>query len=200
MENITLEEKFNQLFQDNKDVFFVQIGANDGITFDPIYNFILKNGWKGILFEPGDDAYNQLINNYKEVQNLIFEKSAVSNYDGKGNLFCGSTILHFTLVESVANRYFSVQPKPVEVEILSPTTVINKYNIKKLDLLQIDTEGHDMTIIRAFPFNIIKPKAIRFEFIHLAFDNESDSKAEEFLINLGYKIYKNSNDILAVLE
>ena len=31
---------------------FVQIGANDGVTGDPIRRFILEFGWSGVLVEP----------------------------------------------------------------------------------------------------------------------------------------------------
>ena len=37
------------------------------------------------------------------------------------------------------------------------------YKIKKIDLLQIDTEGYDAEIILNIDFDLMKPKIIRFE-------------------------------------
>lgn len=200
MDSLSYEE-FCNLFKDG-DIFFIQIGANDGITYDPIRELIKKNKWKGIFYEPGNESFGQLKNNYKECSDLIFENKAVSNFDGKGTLYCGSTTMHFTMIEQIANTFFSVKPTTVEVETVSPSSIIKNYNIKKLDLLQIDTEGHDMTIVRAFPFNIIKPRVIRFEYVHLYFEKENEGTAQQFLSQLGYKIYIDTKDgdLIAVLS
>ena len=53
-------DEFNELL-DGKELFFIQIGANDGISVDPIHNLVKKNNWTGILFEPGKDAFGDLI-------------------------------------------------------------------------------------------------------------------------------------------
>jgi FkbM family methyltransferase len=195
-------DEFNKLLDNNSDIFFLQIGANDGISVDPIHNLVKKNRWKGILFEPGKVAYEELINNYSGVDHLIFVNSAVSNYDGKGELFCGTTTPHFTLNKLKAEHMFDVEPIAVEVDIVSPRTIIDYYGIKNLDLLQIDAEGHDFTIIKAFPFEIIKPKIIRYEYINLNYDEISQEDANDFLKQYGYTSYINvtEGDIIAILD
>jgi FkbM family methyltransferase len=196
MQKSMTNKEFNNLFKDNEDVFFIQIGANDGKSLDPIYELVNTGNWSGVLYEPGESAYNELIKNYENNKNLIFEKKAVSTYDGEGELFCGTTNQHFTLNFEHAKYMFDVEPQSLKVEIVSPKTILEKYNIKKLDLLMIDVEGHDFEIIKAFPFEIIKPKVIRFEYMHL--------KAEEpigYLESNGYECYFNSDgDIIAILK
>jgi hypothetical protein len=39
------------------DFFFIQIGANNGMTGDPIRKYILKYHWRGILVEPQPDIF-----------------------------------------------------------------------------------------------------------------------------------------------
>ena len=34
-----------------RDVFLVQIGANDGITIDPLYKFVTEYAWRGVLLD-----------------------------------------------------------------------------------------------------------------------------------------------------
>ena len=191
---------FYSLFKD--DVFFIQIGANDGVSVDPINKLIKNNNWKGILFEPGKEAFDQLKINYNNNPNLIFVNAAVSNYDGKGNLYCGSTTTHYTLYEQIANNHFSVKPVAIEIDVMSPASIIKKYNVNKIDLLQIDAEGHDFEILKAFPFYIIKPRVIRFEFTLLFFENYNEYTSKVFLESLGYDVFINrtEGDIIAVLK
>jgi FkbM family methyltransferase len=183
-------------------LFFIQIGANDGISVDPIHNLVKKNNWTGILFEPGKDAFGDLIKNYHGHTNLTFVNAAVSNYDGRGELFCGTTTPHFTLNELKAKHMFDVEPTLVEVDIMSPKTIIDKYSVKKVDLLQIDAEGHDFTIIKAFPFDLIKPKIIRYEYVNLNYDEIDAEGADKFLKQYGYTSFINrtEGDIVAILN
>ena len=194
-------DEFNELL-DGKELFFIQIGANDGISVDPIHNLVKKNNWTGILFEPGKDAFGDLIKNYHGHTNLTFVNAAVSNYDGRGELFCGTTTPHFTLNELKAKHMFDVEPTLVEVDIMSPKTIIDKYSVKKVDLLQIDAEGHDFTIIKAFPFDLIKPKIIRYEYVNLNYDEIDAEGADKFLKHYGYTSFINrtEGDIVAILN
>jgi|694.fasta_scaffold28343_11 FkbM family methyltransferase len=194
-------DEFNELL-DGKELFFIQIGANDGISVDPIHNLVKKNNWTGILFEPGKDAFGDLIKNYHGHTNLTFVNAAVSNYDGRGELFCGTTTPHFTLNELKAKHMFDVEPTLVEVDIMSPKTIIDKYSVKKVDLLQIDAEGHDFTIIKAFPFDLIKPKIIRYEYVNLNYDEIDAEGADKFLKQYGYTSFINrtEGDIVAILN
>ena len=54
----------------HKDFFFIQVGANDGITGDDLRKYILKYQWHGILVEPVPYVFDRLIKNYKEVEHL----------------------------------------------------------------------------------------------------------------------------------
>lgn len=194
-------DEFNELL-DGKELFFIQIGANDGISVDPIHNLVKKNNWTGILFEPGKDAFGDLIKNYHGHTNLTFVNAAVSNYDGRGELFCGTTTPHFTLNELKAKHMFDVEATLVEVDSMSPKTIIDKYSVKKVDLLQIDAEGHDFTIIKAFPFDLIKPKIIRYEYVNLNYDEIDAEGADKFLKQYGYTSFINrtEGDIVAILN
>ena len=64
-----LDEKLDKIMIDynkkHKDFFFVQIGANDGFKADPIYLYVRKYGWKGILVEPVSYIFEKLKENYK---------------------------------------------------------------------------------------------------------------------------------------
>ncbi len=69
------------------EFFFIQIGANDGMTMDPIRSYILKYKWRGILIEPQPNIFRALMANYDGEQQLIFENVAISPEDGVVSLF-----------------------------------------------------------------------------------------------------------------
>lgn len=200
MKNMNNEE-FGKLFGDDKDFFFIQIGANDGVEYDPIHNLVKEKKWNGILFEPGSVAFQKLLVTYSGYDNLVFMNCAVSDFDGESILYCGETTPHFTLDKNKAVSMFDVTPREVKVQVKSPSTILNDFNITKIDLLQIDTEGRDFTIIKSF-LEKIKPKIIRFEFVNLYFENIETEEAINYLDSFGYDSYINQEegDIISILR
>jgi hypothetical protein len=70
-------EQYNNYKSGN--ISFVQIGSNDGLNGDPIYELVKKNHWHGILIEPIPEIFEQLKDNYREYsKNLIFENIAIA--------------------------------------------------------------------------------------------------------------------------
>jgi hypothetical protein len=71
--------------------------------------------------------------------------------------------------------------------------IVKTYEITELDLLFIDTEGHDYEILSALDLNIIKPKKIIFEHKHMEGTNLPIGEKYDKLINkfndFGYKIF-----------
>src|SRR5664279_1658362 len=47
-----------------KKPYFIGIGANDGVTHDPLYPFVRDFGWRGIMVEPIPEAFAALERNY----------------------------------------------------------------------------------------------------------------------------------------
>ena len=71
----------------NRNLFFIQVGANDGNWGDPIYKFIRRDHWKGILIEPQKMIFDRLKNNYKKLNNLFFENLAIDSTEGERILY-----------------------------------------------------------------------------------------------------------------
>ena len=44
-----------------------------------------------------------------------------------------------------------------------PADLIDEYAFTDLDILTIDTEGHDYAILKAFPFDRVRPSIVEFE-------------------------------------
>lgn len=174
----TLEEK--------GDVSFIQIGSNDGKQGDPLYNFISNSScWKGVLVEPVGFLYDRLKNNYINRPDLNFEKSVISNTkkmtfyyldeSAKENLtdlpYWYSQLNSFDRNHII--RYLGKQIVPfIREEYINSITLndlMEKYNIKKLDMLHIDTEGHDYQILKQLDLEVLRPLMVLVEYRHLSF-------------------------------
>jgi hypothetical protein len=62
---------------------FIQIGASDGLRWDPFRRFIIGGNWQGLLVEPLPDVFALLKQNYahRVTQGLKFLNAAVSDTD-----------------------------------------------------------------------------------------------------------------------
>ncbi|MFY9287282.1 MAG: FkbM family methyltransferase, partial [Alphaproteobacteria bacterium] len=70
------------------DVYFIQIGAMDGVSYDPIHKHVKKQKWKGLLFEPIPDMFVKLQNNYRDCSGLTFVNAAIADYEGAIEMMC----------------------------------------------------------------------------------------------------------------
>lgn len=221
------EEIFSKCIKTNlhDKFYFVQIGANDGLSDDPINHFINKYNWSGILVEPLKDLMEKLKRTYSNSPNLIFENSAISpdkelNYikrvnpaadlkkidteliQGLATLTPNKNILDKDKSTSIFGKKISnlIQENIIEekVNVISFSELIEKYKIKEIDLLQIDVEGYDFTIINSIDFQVCKPRIIHTEFYNL-YEEEKIAYINLLTAN-NYKILYAKKDILAVLS
>ncbi len=205
--------------KNSPDFFFVEIGANDGIERDPIYNFAKKYKWKGILVEPQKKVFKKLKQNYKNINGLAFENAAIARKSGTAKLFLPKfTTENSTLVPSLIKEILAKEWKESQeykkapakadmddyiiakkVDCITFDCLLKKHNVKKIDLLLIDTEGYDFEIIKSIDFSAVKPQIIRYEHKHLS---EKDKKAcIRLLESKKYTIAsEDSEDTVAVLD
>ena len=80
---------------------------------------------------------------------------------------------------------------------MSFADLLNEYNIERIDLLQIDTEGYDSEIIRGLDFSKIKPSFIHFEHGEGVMSKEDFSEVLDILHRNGYEIAMEPNDVTA---
>ena len=74
----------------------------------------------------------------------------------------------------------------LKVKCLRINNLFEKFNLKKIDILFIDTEGIDDLIIKDIDFNSFEINEIYFENLHL-----TQNDVYSFLENKGYTIVKN---------
>jgi len=137
--------------QFNKNSFFVELGADDGIKFSNTLAFEKHFNWDGICIEPNPEAFLRLQKNRKchTEQALVYskkkeilrffvhrrpDKSGIPTHMREQNIHKRPTIsLTTTTLQDVLQKYHS--PKFIE-------------------FLSLDTEGSEYEILKNFPFDI----------------------------------------------
>jgi len=152
----------------------MDVGAHLGTYTD----LILKNNanCKALIFEPQTEIFQELKNRYQNQKNVMTLNYAISNKDGFRKLYINkhdltSTFLKFDLENQYLNykaKLFnsSIKEMTKKTEIVKTRTlkgIINKKKIKKIDLVKIDTEGHELEVLKGFGREINKVKCILLE-------------------------------------
>src|SRR5580692_5233133 len=60
-----------RMFEFGRELTFIQVGAFDGITRDPLRKYIDKCGWRGVLVEPQGRAASQLRELYSRNDRVV---------------------------------------------------------------------------------------------------------------------------------
>lgn len=185
--------KMNILYH---SVFFVEIGASDGIYNDILYPYITKHDWEGVLIEPNQDMFLKLIDNYTGYYKLYFENVAISKNYGTQELFKVSTVTkeitkHISSLDKInliRHRISEDNIVSTPVECVPYEHIIKKYFINKYDILYLNTEGYNRIIlsqvVRCNPI----PKIIIFENIRSL--DEEVKAIEELLSRYNYNVIK----------
>lgn len=187
----------------------IQIGSHIGNTpNDYLFNKIKKSN-KIIFIEPVIEYFNILQENYNikfPNNNFIFLNVACSNTNDDIKIYVPEITsdlpfwvdqLSSVLPNHVENHNLSVNVNKKIVKCITLNKLINDYKIDEIDLLCVDTEGHDFEILFFYNFKI-KPKKIIFEHKHIEGTNKSFGVKYNLLINklteLGYIITKQTED------
>lgn len=199
------------------DFFFVQIGANDGVTNDPLHEYVCKYDLKGLAVEPQEEVFKSLEKNYLG-KNVTCIKAIVSNTTGLVNFYSvkdsllnednmksmtGISTLNKEVLRKTLKRKLSkdsnVDDFIKESSVLAVTfdELLKNNNVSKISFLQIDAEGYDFEILKQLNFNFFKPDVINFESMHLS-QSDYDS-AIKLLESHNYKFFYYKGDTCAYL-
>jgi FkbM family methyltransferase len=221
----SIEEFIDQHAKKIPNLKFMQIGGNDGFVKDPIFRFVKKYGWKGIVVEPQKDVFHKrLKRTYRLEKNVILENVAIAAQSGTKILYklaisnsrwaTGlATFDRKTLEYQIDRNYVDdrakregiklpANKKDYIVEEAVPCETIDglmkKHHFASLDLLQIDTEGFDFEIIKTIDFSKVKPAIISFESEHLSGADREACVA--LLKSKGYVVTDIGRDSVAVVQ
>jgi FkbM family methyltransferase len=189
----TPTSRLREHFSERSRVTFVQIGAFDGLAGDPIRPLILENeDWTGVLIEPHPDAFERLQRNYiDQSQRLRFLNAAISDEPGERTLFYISEAEKESLgLPDWSREIPSFDPEHLTKHFPQTKLKLASHSVRTttfeeaarllpdeaVDVIVVDTEGHERAILDAIDFHRHRVQFVMFEHKHLS---ESDRWAVE---------------------
>jgi FkbM family methyltransferase len=208
----SLERIMMQALDKQSKLFFVQIGANDGVIYDPIFPYVQRSNWRGVLVEPVRAYFDRLKENYQGNDRLVFENVAISDRketrdfyrvredvpflpqwcNGLGTFDLDVLMTHKWAIPDL-ERYVVKE----KIECIAFSDLIEKHQIEKIDLLLVDTEGYDYEILRQIDFETMAPAILLYE--HQYMHKQQRRLVEKELNVRGYRISRHFGNTLAYL-
>jgi FkbM family methyltransferase len=176
IDNIEIITRFYSL--QNKKITLLQVGACDGVTSDSVHPYIKAGGINAYLVEPSTVNFNKLSQFYAGVPNATLIHAAVADKDEKRNFYTIKDEGRWKdsgaarQIASFYKKHVSKHANESEIEVenvncMTLKSIIDKYNIRDLEAIVIDTEGYDGEIVRMALDQNIKPNFIAFENVQL---------------------------------
>jgi len=196
---------------------FIQIGAYDGIMHDPLRKYLEKFRWVGTMVEPQPVPFSKLRDLYSERKEITLLNCVINNSTEHTLMYIiddaaplpewmkGSASFYRQHLLKYKDQFPGVETyiKEVSVSSISVEQLLKINQNKFIDILLIDTEGYDGSILEYFISKKVKPAIIRFECKNL-WQHDLENLLNQ-LKSSGYKIAYDggqnvAEDIIAVLD
>tara|TARA_B100000902_G_scaffold400008_1_gene474508 strand:- start:10357 stop:11064 length:708 start_codon:yes stop_codon:yes gene_type:complete len=188
-------------YLDYDNGFYIELGANDGISQSNTLHYEKYKNWKGILIEPIKQKFDQCIN-IRSKRNFFFNCACVSNefnrdkikliysnlrtiVDDENNLINSNTHISREDVKIYEKNY------QIECEARTLNSILKEVNAPKLiDFFSLDTEGYEIEILKGINFTEYKFKFILIETPNINFVKKYlNSKEYELVDKLTFHDY-----------
>ena len=164
---------------------YLQIGAYDGQTDDPASEYVLAGNMRCLLVEPIEESFQELRRLYDGRPNVHLMQAAIGHSDGITTMFkvkqssprYGKPTGGLTSFDRGHLLKHGIREEDIEsvnVACLTLKSLLAKFHLEKVDVLQIDTEGFDAEIVKmalALPHT---PECINFENLHLSLEAKTE--------------------------
>lgn len=211
--DLTIQEQMLKAIGNKTEVFFVQVGSNDGVQGDPIHDLVMdRKNWRGIFIEPISFLFSRLRKNYGDSERFVFENVAIGTRSETKKFYYVSEKAKSELdlpywhdqlgsfdknhINKMLGDHMSPYIIEEDVECQPLQTVLDRNRVEAIDLIHIDTEGFDYKVLSQVDLKRYKPSVILFEH-HLLTDDEF-FKARKLLRKTGYRLVQYGNDTLAL--
>jgi FkbM family methyltransferase len=191
------------IFKGYQNGFFVDVGANDGVSLNNTFYFENNNHWTGINIEPIKGVFDKLVLNRPNCVNL---NCAVCNEDGETEFLCNTG--YTEMISGIKNTF---DPRHLnrlhsENNEMGSSTEVIKVNTKRLDTifkenhvshvnyLSIDVEGAEFEVIKSIDFENVFIDVIGFENNY----NDVSIPIVSYLENKNFVVIHKSIDIFMI--
>ncbi len=180
------EEKFlKKYFSSIKKGFYIDVGCHDPFRFSNTH-YLYKKGWNGINIDANPNTINKF-NHYRKrdinINSLISNKESKMDY-----FFFNDPALNGIISESRKKLLLSKGYKILKTEKFKTETlnnILNKFNFKKIEFLNIDVEGHELEVLNSINFKNFEIELIMVE------SNHNKNQIIDYLYNYDFLLRLN---------
>jgi FkbM family methyltransferase len=149
--------------------FFIEAGANNGLDQSNTTFLEQAFGWTGLLIEPNPHKFRECVANRPncicENFALVSDSYNAKTIEGDFNHTDYQSLMgvvtdlgdfydsHLVEAKEVRKNLYGTIPVPVA----TLTSLLNKNNITKIDLLSLDVEGYEISVLNGFDLNLYRP-------------------------------------------
>jgi FkbM family methyltransferase len=184
----------------NPHLTFLQIGAFDGAGVDDLRGLIQAHQLRGVLVEPQPIAFARLQHTYRNQPNVMLLQAAIAEQEGMRDFYCvrdaASKVASFDRNHLLKHGVRDDEIITDKVNCHTVSSALRTAGLRAVDVVLIDAEGYDWTIIRSIDFTQWRPRVLRFEFTHMSPKHGDECLA--LLTSHGYRFIVDARDIVAI--
>jgi len=197
------QDKFvnEQFFFNYRNGVFVDIGANDGVSFSNSLFFEEELGWQGICVEPLPHVFEKLKQRRRCicVQGCVADKMKSAKFlqitsgpEMLSGLLFNYHPAHIKRIEEELRRSGG-KASIIDVPCFLFNDLMKRYGFKHVNFLSIDTEGNEFEILSTIDYESFQIDVITVE------DNYNDIRMPQFLEKKNfYFLKKQGEDLIFV--
>lgn len=184
----------------HKTCRFLDIGANDGISFSNTYA-LSQLGWKGICVEPIPEAFLKLQKLHSENERIYCINVGVSDETKivsfhQSNDWIGAEApvgILSTLNESSKNRFHGMNWTETKAIVFNFNEMEKIYKLvdMRYDFINVDVEGHELIVLKQIKEKLKYCKLICIE---KSGNEEMDKEVLNELVENGFVLTDTTND------
>ena len=153
--------------------FFIESGANDGLTQSNTYFFEKYENWTGILIEAIPDLAAKCRLNRP---NCIVENFALVPFDYNGThiemRYCGLMSIVKDSMKSLKEEkqhikkgceVQKIDTNNLKVPAATLNTILKKHSVKRFDFFSLDVEGYELEVLKGIDFDLYHPNYMLIE-------------------------------------
>jgi FkbM family methyltransferase len=195
----------------SKSVHILQVGANDGVLYDPIHKALLRHAnVTATRIEPISEYFDELKSNcLKCATQVELLNICIADHDGTIEMYFPNP----SLVSDCGDKgHGSISPEQVgrsregwvsrKVNCKSFKSLIKEMRSPKADVYVSDCEGYDISLLRQLPIEELGIRVVFIELMHQAMSTKdvgnSLKEAIEVVVSNGFnRIVWDGNDFLS---
>jgi len=180
--------------------FYIELGANDGVTQSNTLKLELFRGWKGVLIEPVPRVFARLKKNRSRQRNHLEMAACVSfDFDKEyveiafSNLMSTPLNIDSDIDDPIAHagsgtRFLEGSDKQEALTVLrlpssTLTAVLDRARApRSIDLLSLDVEGGELDVLKGIDFD-------RYRINWMLIESRNIDRISQFLSPLGYRLH-----------